>query len=72
LQFVDSKGNTALHLAAIEPKPKTMKYLLEQGLNSQLEVENAEGKTPIEVRTVAFLFLAKAHPNRILHHRLPS
>jgi hypothetical protein len=48
LQFVDSKGNTALHLAAIEPKPKTMKYLLEQGLNSQLEVENAEGKTPIE------------------------
>ena len=46
---VDSKGNTALHLAAEKGKLANLRLLLKKG--AKVNAKNKEGKTPLDVAT---------------------
>jgi hypothetical protein len=49
LQCSDKNQNTCLHLACLEPKPKTVKFLLENGLNDLIDAKNIMEKTAIQI-----------------------
>jgi len=55
---VDSKGNTALHIAASLGYKKIIKFLMEE--KADTTIKNAAGQTPLDEATPDILALLKA------------